>query len=50
MKSTKKTSNFLKKVIRICNLSLKKVTSYKAVKGRLNYRLYSDDLLKGYIK
>lgn len=50
MKSTKKPANFIKKVIRICNLGLKKATSYKVVKGRLNYRFYSDELLREYVK
>ena len=30
---------------RIFGISIRKATSYKAMKGRLGYRLYSDELL-----
>jgi hypothetical protein len=38
-------NNPLKKTLRILKLKLKKATSYNVVKSKLNYRLYSHDLL-----
>jgi hypothetical protein len=41
----KKTIECLNRMCRVFGISIRKATSYNAVKGRLNYRLYSDDLL-----
>ena len=42
-----KTKECLTRMCRIFGISIRKATSYKVMKGRLGYRLYSDDLLFG---
>lgn len=41
-----KTKQCLKKTARLVAIGIKKATSYKAVKGRLGNRLYSDEFLQ----
>lgn len=38
-------SKCFKKTVKYLELKLKRATSYEVVKNRLNYRLYSPDLL-----
>lgn len=41
-----KTKKCIRRSIRLIELGIKRATSYEVVKNRLNYRLYSPDLLK----
>lgn len=41
-----KTRECLRKSMRLLELSVKKATSYKVVKGRLSRGLYSDEFLQ----
>lgn len=43
---TKKVKECLNRMCRIFGISIRKATSYKVVKGRLNYRWYNDDMLQ----
>jgi hypothetical protein len=40
----------LRKSMRLMEIGLRKATSYKMVKGRLNYRWYNDDFLQARIR
>jgi hypothetical protein len=40
----------LKKGIRVMGIGLRKATSYKVVKSRLNYRWYNDEYLQARLK
>lgn len=41
-----KTKECLNRMCRIFGISIRKATSYNVVKGRLNYRWYSDEQLR----
>lgn len=41
-----KTKECLKKSLRLIGLGIRKATSYKVVKHRLNYRWYNDEFLQ----
>lgn len=40
----------IKKGIRVMGIGLRKATSYKVVKSRLNYRWYNDEYLQAKLK
>ena len=40
----------IKKGIRVLGIGLRKATSYKVVKSRLNYRWYNDEYLQARVK
>lgn len=44
-----KTKECLKRGARLVEIGIRKATSYKVVKNRLNYRLYSDEFLQAKI-
>lgn len=45
-----KTRKCLQKGLRLASIAVKKATSYKVVKGRLNYRWCSDEFLQAKVK
>jgi len=45
-----KYKNCLRKGVRLMGIGLRKATSYKMVKSRLNYRWYNDEFLQAKMK